>query len=170
MRVGAPTAKSDGYSRVLVRRPVAAQVLALLLGLSDLGCGSSHKPLTHGQLVERASAICALALNQARGVKPPTSSGDLQAFADQAGAIVDRTARQLAQLIPPDVDRIAYNRFVAGVQGEDRALAQLASAGREGNTQQARAALNVLGSAQVNSEAAALGIPECARTVTPTGR
>jgi hypothetical protein len=50
--------------------------------------------LTHSQLVERASAICASALNEARGVKPPTSSGDLQAFADRAGAIVDRTARQ----------------------------------------------------------------------------
>jgi hypothetical protein len=132
------------------------------------GCGgSTGTGATQAEFVTRANAFCAVALRSAASVKTPKSAAELLPFSERASSIVSKLVSELKAVTPPSNSRAAYSRFLATSSHEAQMLGELEQALRVGSTTRAHAALQALNSGDaVNEEAKALGLTECARTVT----
>jgi hypothetical protein len=161
----AATILAAGASRLSYSKATRLGIFLSVLLISGCGGSNSSGP-TQAQFVSRANAACAVALRSAARLKTPTSPAELLVFSEQTTSIVSRVANELEGIRPPSSARIAYNRFLTTVAGETRLLGEVVEALRAGSAARARAALKGLNSNVVNDEAKALGITECARTVT----
>lgn len=131
------------------------------------GCGgSTGTGPTQAEFVTRANAFCAVALRSAASVKTPKSAAGLLPFSERASSIVSKLVSELKAVTPPSSSRVAYSRFLTTSAHEAQMLGELEQALRVGSTARARTALQALNSDAVNEEAKALGLTECARTVT----
>jgi hypothetical protein len=140
----------------------------LVSALLICSCGGSNSPApTKARFVSRANAICAVGLRSAARLKTPRSPAELLLFSERASSIVSKAASELKNLNPPSSSRVAYERFLTTLADEARLNGDVVAALRAGNAARARAALKALNSNSVNEEARALGLTECARTVTP---
>jgi hypothetical protein len=160
VRVGA----TRSTRRLLVWLATIASVLLVC------GCGvAATSALTHTQFVSRADAICAEAVNAGQELHQPKSRPELLPFLERAGPIVARGISELKDVKPPSDVRAAYDRFLATTAHEVRSLGELTQALRTKNVPQEHVALQALNSNSANEQAQALGLTECARTVTPRG-
>lgn len=131
------------------------------------GCGgSTGMGPTKGEFVTRANAFCAVTLRSAASIKAPKSAGELLPFSERASSIVSKLVSELKAVTPPSNLRVAYSRFLATSSHEAQILNELEQALRVGSTARAHTALQALNSDAANEEAKALGLTECARTVT----
>ena len=141
-------------------------VAALLLS----SCGSSKSPnstSTQAQFVTHANAICIAGLRSAARLQAPKSTAELLSFSERTSSIVSRLASELASVQAPANDRAEYSRFVKSVAREAQLLEDAVAALRARSAVRARRALEGLSSTGANEDAKALGITDCARTVTP---
>lgn len=143
--------------------------LALLAAVALLsGCsGTNSSASTQAQFAERANAICVAGLRSAARLKAPKSTAELLSFSERTSSIVSKLAGELGGVKAPAEDRAAYSRFVKSVAREARLLEDAVAALRARNALRARRALEGLSSNTANEEAKALGIADCARTVSP---
>ncbi len=141
-------------------------VAALLLS----SCGSSNSSgstSTQAQFATRANAICVAGLRSAARLQAPKSTAELLSFSEQTSAIVSRLASELGDVKAPANDRTAYSRFVKSVAREAKLLEDAVAALRARSAARARRALEGLSSTGADEQAKALGIADCARTVSP---
>lgn len=158
------------YGRSSRRRPsgglsrLALLVAAVLL----VGCGSAKSSdSTRAQFVAHANAICVAGLRSAARLKAPKSTAGLLSFSERTSSIVSKLARELGAVRAPANDRPAYSRFVKSVAREARLLEEAVAALRARSAARARRALEGLSSNAANEEAKALGVADCARSVSP---
>jgi len=148
--------------------PAAACVATLAACALLAGCGSAGKPApTQAQFAAHANAICVAGLRSAARLKTPKSTGELLSFSEQTSSIVSKLAHELSGVQPPAGARARYNRFVESVAREAQLLEQAVAGLRARNAVRARQALEALSSNTGKEEAKALGITDCARTVSP---
>jgi hypothetical protein len=140
-------------------------VLAAVLLLSGCGGAKSSAP-TQAQFVARANAICAADLRSAAHLKSPRSAAELLPFSEHTSAIVSTLASELDGVTPPSSSRVAYTRFLKTLAREAHLLDEVVTGLRTRSALRARRALEGLNSNAVNQQAQALGIAECARTIS----
>jgi hypothetical protein len=97
-----------------MRRLVPLAVLAISLA----ACGGGAHTLSHTQLVQRASAICAKFNQQVKALPQPTNALEIGAFIKKAVPLEQSALTQLKKLKPSKGDETGYKRFVAQVQRE----------------------------------------------------
>jgi hypothetical protein len=132
------------------------------------GCGSTSKPApTQAQFAAHANAICVAGLRSAARLKAPNSTAELLSFSEQTSAIVSKLAHELSGVQAPANVRTRYSRFVKTVAREAQLLEEAVAGLRARNAVRAREALEALSSDTGKEEAKALGITDCARTVSP---
>lgn len=143
--------------------------LALLAAVVLLsGCGSTKSSAsTQAQFVSNANAICVAGLRSAARLKAPKSTAELLSFSERTSSIVSKLASELRGVRAPANDRAAYSGFVRSVAREARLLEEAVAALRARSAARARRALEGLSSNAANEQAKALGISDCARTVSP---
>jgi len=141
----------------------------MLLAVAVLaGCGATNKAAsTQAHFVTRANTICVAGLRSAAHLKTPKSTAELLSFSERTSAIVSKLASELSGVRAPANDRAAYGRFVKSVAREARLLGDAVGALRARSAARARRALEGLSSNAANEQAKALGIADCARTVSP---
>ncbi len=163
----APTTKLRGsVGRRLSRVQICAATLAACALLA--GCGSAGSPApTQAQFAAHANAICVGGLRSAARLKPPKSTAELLSFSEQTSAIVSKLAHELNGVQAPTSARPGYSRFVKSVAREAQLLEEAVAGLRARNAVRARDALEALSSNTGKEEAKALGITDCARTVSP---
>jgi hypothetical protein len=160
------TTRCPASRRASGRAGVAIVVAALLLS----SCGSSKSPSsspTQAQFASRANAICVAGLRSAARLTAPKSTAELLSFSERTSSIVSKLASELGGVEAPPNDRAAYSRFVTSVAREARLLEDAVAALRARSAVRARRALEGLSSDGANEQAKALGIEDCARTVSP---
>ncbi|HTC73067.1 MAG TPA: hypothetical protein VK655_09275 [Solirubrobacteraceae bacterium] len=147
----------------------AGTCLAMLAACALLaGCGSAGNPApTQAQFAAHANAICVAGLRSATRLKAPKSTAELLSFSEQTSAIVARLAHELHGVQAPTSAQAHYNHFVKSVAREAQLLEDAVAGLRARNAVRARQALEALSSNAANEEAKALGISDCARTVSP---
>jgi hypothetical protein len=151
------------------RRPAVWLVTIVSVWLVS-GCGgSATSGPTHVQFVSQANAICAKAVNAGQKLHQPKSRSELLPFIERARPIVARVVSELKDVKAPSNARAAYDRFLATTAQEVRSLGELTVALRAHDVARERAAVGGLSSNSANEQAQALGLPECARTVTQRG-
>lgn len=167
-RITRPAATALDAGRTCLTNKHAIGLGMLVSTLLVCGCGgSTGAGPTQAEFVTRANAFCTVALRSAASVKTPKSAAELLSFSEQASAIVSKLVSELKAVTPPSNSRVAYSRFLTTSAHEARMLGELEQALRVGSTARAHAALQALNSGNaVNEEAMALGLTECARTVT----
>jgi len=160
------TALAAGATRSTKKHATGLGILVCVLLICS--CGGSHSAApTQAQFASQANAVCAVALRSAARLKTPKSAAELLPFSERASSIVSKVVSELKGVTPPPNSRVAYNRFLMTSAHEARILGELVHALRVASPARARVALQALKSNAVNEEAKALGITECARTVTP---
>jgi hypothetical protein len=163
----APTTKL----RVSVDRRLspAGTCLAMLTACALLaGCGGASNPApTQAQFAAHANAICVASLRSAARLKAPKSTAELLSFSEQTSAIVSKLAHELNGVQAPASAQARYSHFVKSVAREAQLLEQAVAGLRARNAVRARDALEALSSNAGKEEAKALGITDCARTVSP---
>jgi hypothetical protein len=133
-----------------------------------VGCGGSATSApTHVQFMSQANAICAEALRSGERLNRPKSRPELLHVLKEARSLIARVTSELERVTAPSDVRAAYDRFLATTAHEVRSLDELTQALRAKNGSQERVALQALNSNSANEQAHALGLTECARTVTP---
>lgn len=132
------------------------------------GCGSSKSSApTQAQFAAHANAICVAGLRSAARLKAPKSTAELLSFSEQTSAIVSKLAHDLGGVQAPTNARARYSRFVKSVAREAQLLEEAVAGLRARDAVRARQALEALSSNTGNEQAKALGITDCARTVSP---
>ena len=106
-------------------------------------------------------------LRSAARLKAPKSTAELLSFSERTSSIVSKLSSELRGVTAPANDRAAYSRFVRSVAREARLLEEAVAALRVRSAARARRALEALSSNVANEQAQALGISDCARTVSP---
>jgi hypothetical protein len=110
-------------------RPWRSGWAALCAAALLAGCGAS-KPLTHAELVAGVNSTCASGVRDAIEHGLLANSSDLAGLAKRAKSLLDDRASALAGLRPLPGDRLSYERFVADVRREARAIGVAAAAGK----------------------------------------
>jgi hypothetical protein len=143
--------------------------IAMLASLALLaGCGSSNSSTpTQAQFAAHANAICVAGLRSAARLKEPKSTAELLSFSEKTSAIVSRLAHELSGVQAPTSAQARYSRFVKSVAREAQLLEDAVAGLRARDAERARKALESLSSNGAKEEAKALGISDCARTVSP---
>lgn len=171
-RVNTPAAKPPVGSDALrsSRRPAVWPAAIVSVWLVS-GCGgSATSGPTHVQFVSQANAICAKAVNAGQKLHQPKSRSELLSFIERARPIVARVVSELKDVKAPSNSRAGYDRLLATTAQEVRSLGELTVALRAHDVARERAAVvGGLSSNSANEQAQALGLPECARTVTQRG-
>lgn len=160
------TALAAAATRSSKKHATGLGMLVSVLLICSCGRSNSAAP-TQAQFASQANAVCAVALRSAARLKTPKSVTELLLFSERAGSIVSKVVGELKGVTPPPNSRVAYNRFLMVSAHEARILGELAHALRIASPARTRVALQALKSNAVNEAAKALGIKECARTVTP---
>ncbi len=149
---------------------LAVWLVSIASVLLICGCGgSATSGPTHVQFVSQANAICAKALRSGQRLSRPKSRAELLPVLEDARSIVARATTELKGVKAPSDARSAYDRFLATIAHEVRLLDELTQALRSKNVPRERVAAQALNSNSANEQAQALGLTECARTVTPRG-
>jgi hypothetical protein len=148
------------------RRICALAILAACALLAGCGSTSSSSP-TQAQFAAHANSICVAGLRRAARLKAPTSTAQLLSFSEQTSAIVSKLAHELYAVQAPASARARYSHFVKSVAREAELLEQAVAGLRARDAVRARQALESLSSNRGKEEAKALGISDCARTVSP---
>jgi hypothetical protein len=156
----------SGAKRLTKRYATGLGMLACVLLICSCGASNSAGP-TRAQFVSRANAVCAAALTSAGRLNTPKSAAELLHFSERASSIVSKVVSELKGVMAPPDLRVAYNTFLTASAHELRMLGELVQALRAGNAARAHTTLQAFSSNTVNEQAKALGITECARTVTP---
>ncbi len=151
------------------RRGRTATCLATLAACALLaGCGSSSSNApTQAEFAAHANAICVAGLRSAARLQAPKSTAELLSFSEQTSAIVSRLAHELSAVQAPANARADYSRFVKSVAHEAQLLEEAVAGLRAHDAARARKALEALSANGAKEEAKALGISDCARTVSP---
>lgn len=132
------------------------------------GCGSTGSSApTQAQFAARANAICVAGLRSAARLKAPKSTAELLSFSEQTSAIVSKLAHELSDVQAPTSAQARYSQFIKSVAREAKLLEDAVAGLRARDAVRARKALEGLSSNGANEEAKALGIADCARTVSP---
>ncbi|HEU0316352.1 MAG TPA: hypothetical protein VFR49_03420, partial [Solirubrobacteraceae bacterium] len=77
--------------------------------------------------------------------------------------------RRLSRLVPPAGDQPAWAAFVAATRAREAALAGLEQAAATGDARAAGRAAQAIAATSTEALAGGLGLPECARSVAPSG-
>lgn len=141
-------------------------MLAAVTLLSSCG-GTSGSASTQAQFIARANAICVAGLRSAARLNAPKSTSQLLTFSERTSSIVSKLASELRGVKAPSNARAAYTRFIKTVAQEARLLEDAVAALRARSAARARRALEGLSSNAANEQAKALGLTDCARTVSP---
>jgi hypothetical protein len=141
-------------------------MLAAVALLAGCGGTSSSAP-TQARFAAHANAICVAGLHSAARLKAPKSKAELLSFSERTSSIVSKLASELGGVKAPANARAAYSRFVKSVAREARLLEDAVAGLRARNAARARRALQGLSSNAANQQAKALGLTDCARTVSP---
>ena len=144
----------------------ALAMLAASVPLASCGASKSSAP-TQAQFAAHANAICVAGLRSAARLKAPQSTAELLSFSEHTSSIVAKLAHELSGVQAPPSIRARYSRFVKSVAREAQLLEQTVAGLRARNAVRAREALEGLSSNTAKEEAKALGISDCARTVSP---
>lgn len=96
--------------------------LAALVALLVTGCGSSSAPLTHDQLVKRASGSCRTAARALGRVREPKTVAQYERTVNRSGFIVQRLYDNLSSLTPPAQDEARYKQFLTLLGQDIRAV------------------------------------------------
>jgi hypothetical protein len=155
-----------GVGGRLSRTATRVATLATLALLTGCGSSNSSSP-TQAQFAIHANAICVAGLRSAARLKAPKSTAQLLAFSEQTSAIVSRLAHELSGVQAPTHARARYSQFVRSVAREAKLLEEAVAGLRAHDAVRARQALESLSSTGAKEEAKALGISDCARTVSP---
>jgi hypothetical protein len=160
---------SELRGRVGSCRSRTGTCVAMLATLALLaGCGSSGDSApTQAQFAAHANAICVAGLRSAALLKEPKSTAQLLSFSEKTSAIVSRLAHELSGVQAPASAKARYSRFVKSVAREAQLLEEAVAGLRARDAERARKALESLSSNAAKEEAKALGISDCARTVSP---
>jgi hypothetical protein len=142
---------------------VVALALALALGASHASPAVAAETLTHGQLVDRAFAICASASDGIARVRPALT------FAQSADALADvlvhlrRATATLAGLRPNASDAPRLDRYVRLMRRQITALQRAQRAAGRGDRPAFRAAYLDAGAVSLQARRAAtrLGLTVC---------
>lgn len=153
-----------GSVRIAVR---ALAVTALLvLALASPGCGSSPKPLTHAQLVEKANAICRHVAKEIEASSKGQSASNPQQIARLASRLAgfeQSALGELGGLTPPAALEADWKRFLAGAQSLADDTATLSETATSKDAAAARRALTSAESTQKQMVAIAKrnGLGDC---------
>jgi hypothetical protein len=144
---------------------VAAAVLA--------GCGGSPPPLSRAEFQRRANAACARADAEVRALPSYLAApGDAVAvavlLADTRPILAD-LVRRLSRLTPPAGDQPPWAAFLRATRAREAALAGLEHAAATGDARAAGRAGQAIAGTSTEALAGGLGLPECARSVAPSG-
>ncbi|MBV8955870.1 MAG: hypothetical protein JO153_17150 [Solirubrobacterales bacterium] len=138
-------------------------VLPLLAALVLAGCG--NKPLSSGQLHDRASQVCLLAAEQTAHIAAPHSATGANVFLRRGITVLTPELTQLRRLHPPSEVADVYSASVAAFAKKlsylNRAAQDLATGGDPASAMQTLE--HRLGPvvSQENGGWEALGIPDC---------
>jgi hypothetical protein len=147
------------------RTATCVAVLATVALLAGCGSSSDNAP-TQAQFAAHANAICVAGLRSAARLKAPKSTAELLSFSEQTSAIVSRLGHELSGVQAPTGAQARYNRFVKSVAHEAQLLEEAVAGLRAHDAVRARKALEALSANGAKEEAKALGIADCARTVS----
>lgn len=154
-----------GSMRTAIPALAATTLLALLL---CSGCGSSPKPLSRAQLVEKANSICRRVTAKIEATSKGESANTLQQLAHLASKLAgfeQSALGELGKLVPPAALESDWKRFLAGAQSlaEDTVtLSDAASTNNKAETQRAVASAEVT-QKQMAAIAKRNSIKECER-------
>ncbi|HEX5309928.1 MAG TPA: hypothetical protein VFW38_12715 [Solirubrobacteraceae bacterium] len=105
-----------GSTRIAV--PALAVVTLLAVALCA-GCGSSPKPLTRAQLVEKANSICRRVATKIEATSKGEKTNTAQQLARLAGKLAgfeQSALGELSKLTPPAALETDWKRFLGGAQ------------------------------------------------------
>jgi hypothetical protein len=140
--------------------------VALAFAAAIGGCGGSSNGVSDAQFKAKANSVCAAALRRAAHLATPTSRTGLAFYFQEASSIAGTLIGELGKVKPPAGSRSKYERLVSIGGEEAHRIASVASALRTHDDARARAALQSLQSNRYNEQARALGLTECARSIS----
>lgn len=108
------------------RPAVATTAFALAGALALAGCGGNGR-LSHGDLVQRANAVCSAYRASAEKVARPRTYDEIVAYVGKTLPLYEAARRKLAALKPPAKDAPAFRSWLAA---DSRISAALADLGR----------------------------------------
>ncbi len=152
------------------RGPAIAAAAAAVLA----GCGGAPpRPLSRAEFQKRANAACARADAEVRALPSYLAApGDAVAvtvlLADTRPILAD-LLRRLGQITPPAGDQPAWSAFLRATKAREAALAGLEHAAATGDARAAGRAGQAIAATSTEALAGGLGLPECARSVAPSG-
>lgn len=156
-----------GSKRIAVPTLATATLLALALAFCS-GCGSSPKPLTSAQLVEKANSVCRRVAAKIEATTKGQSANTPRQLARLVGKLsgFEQSAlSELGKLVPPAAMEADWKRFVAGAQSLAEATASLSEAASANSKAAARRAVASAEATQKQMAAIAKrnGIKDCER-------
>jgi len=143
-------------------------------GASGASGASGSTPLSQGDFVSQANAVCKEENAKVAALKAPTATSSIQdqiPTLEQNIAIANDTYTKLSAITPPSNLQAKYAAYLSGGKGQIALANQLLDAAKANDTsklQQIAAKINA-GKAQSDAQAKALGLTECAKDVRPQG-
>lgn len=137
------------------------------MGWAVAACGGHQA--TKSDVIARADAICASALQDLRAADPAGGQASLHELADQLKRglpIVEQEASALRALPRPATDRDLLNRFIAAMTSSVASYRLLATAAERGDNAGVDQGLAALQANPASTLAAQYGIRECASAGT----
>ena len=144
-----------------------------LIGCGGGGTSGKGPPLTHEQLVTQANAICAQANARTEALSATLANPqDLPHLAELVAVSEPIDAdqlRKLEALNPGSQDKDAYDKLLSDARDLTGKLPSLRSAAEAGDAQTVQKIANDLSANPASTEAADLGLTECAKNAQPQG-
>jgi hypothetical protein len=151
----------------------AAPLVALLGAAAVVGGCGGPTPLPRAEFQRRANAACARADAAVRALpRDLAGPGDAIAVAtllEDTRPIERELVGRLAELTPPTADRSRFAELVMRTRAREQALAALEHAAATGDGRAAQRAAGAIVATSTEAIARGLGLPECARSVAPSG-
>jgi hypothetical protein len=167
--------------------PIAATTLVIAGALAVAGCGGGDSssstgasgasgaaggtPLSQDEFVSQANAACADANAKLEALKAPTQ-GDLQSLGTFTAQLIPIGAdleAKLTAITPPTDMQAQYASYLSGQKAGFELATQISQAAKAGDSSKIAPLGQKLTSIndKSNADADALGLTECAKTVSP---
>jgi hypothetical protein len=131
--------------------------------------GASGAVLSQQEFVSQADAICKDSNDKTAALTKPTSMAELATVAGQEITIANDTLAQLQALTPPSDVQAKYSQYLSDGAAQISVAGDLQAAAQAGDTAKVTQIGQRLKANSPDPEAAALGLSECAKDVSPQG-
>ena len=138
--------------------PRIVSIVAALVAISIAGCGRSA-------FANQANGICEKYNEKINALPLPTRASEIGGFLDKAAPLVAEVAAKLKALKPPNDEKSAYQKFLAGLDREVAIAREADRIAKTGHPMQALALLEQEAGLieEVDAKAHAAGLKECIR-------